>query len=187
MKNLFAILTAMIVFGIATANAETLREKFNGNTELNVLFLNPAGVSVDIDTADNAVLTKELNEKQIPFKHMNLGIYGNLFVLPENKLAINGVNIGKSMLIVDNNYSGIMYISEPSDNYEDMYAHLTKELSKLAVSDTSEKFDSADIEIYMITEKYGIGIAKDPKNKTAIAMLMDMKNLEAFMQMGIQK
>lgn len=179
-------MAAMIALGMATANAETLREKFNGNIELNALFLNPVGISVDIDTADTSSLTQELNENQIPFRTMNLGIYGNLFILPDNKVSINGVKIGKSMMMVNGSYIGIMYISEPSENYEDIYAHLSKGLSKFAVSDTSERLDSDDLRIFMVTDKYEISIAKGPKNKIAMAMLMDMKNLEAFMRIGTQ-
>lgn len=185
MKKIFLIIFALSFVCAGNTKAQSLSDIFESNQELRSLFVNPAGLDQNIDSTDATSLNGELNAKDVPFNMFDMGTYGTIFILPQNKLTINGVDIDKTILVVNDNYSGIMYVSKPSDNFTDMCWHLDNQLKKLSISDVKEEFNTSGINVYMVSDKYGVGVINDPKRKVAMAALMDMKNLKSFLEMPV--
>lgn len=184
MKYIFTLVSIFVLVFVNKANAQSLSEIFQNNSNLKSLLVNPVGLEQDIDSLDANGLEQELNEKKVLFKMFDTGAYGKIYVFPKNEITIGGVDIADTYIVLGDNYSGIMYVSQPSDLFEDACAYIGNQMKEFSLSDANETYESNDISVYAVSDNYGVGIIGDPQKKVAIIALMDIKNLNSFLQMA---
>lgn len=182
MRNILSIIC--ILLSVCVCQAQSLSEILKDNSELTSLFVRPAGIKGTLEDSNTESLKTFLEKANADYKYLNLGKYGNVFRVSPSKLDIGGVNVSQTMLVLNDSFNGVIYESEPCENYKDMYTYLCNSLKKYSVSDKKEDCQADDMSVFMLSDKYGIGLSMMNDRKISMAFLMDMKNLMEFMNLN---
>lgn len=166
--------------------SQTLAKVFENNQELTEIFVNPLGIENAVETNDVATLESEMKKLGLEFNSMDFPILGHFIGIAPKNIMIAGVDINQTMILVQNDMNGIIYISTPSDNYEDLAEYLEKSLAPYAISKgaSSASSNGGNTPVFMLSDKYGVAVKSLADKKTVIFMLMDMKNLQGFLSLG---
>lgn len=185
MKRIVFILMCLSLW-IGVGFSQTLSKLFENNQELTEIFVNPVGIENAVETNDVATLESEMNKLGLQFKSMDFPILGHFFGIATKNFAIADVDISQIMILVQNDMNCIIYMSAPSDNYEDLAEYLEKSLAPYAISTgaLSASTDGREVPVYMLSDKYGVAVKSLADKKTVMFMLMDMKNLQGFLSLG---
>lgn len=174
-----------VIWGICATQAQSLKDVFKDNQELSDLFVNPCGIEHPFEEYDTESLRIDLDKIQSDYKFLSLGDYGNIFrVIPTVPENIGGVKIRQTTIVLNDSFNGIMYESDSCDNYKDMYTYLCNSLKNYSIYNDNEDYQDNDMAVFMLTDKYGVGISLMNDKKITMAFLMDMKNLKKFMNMS---
>lgn len=179
-KRIFVTLCLALacILGI---NARTLSEVLSGSKILSSVFVSPLGLDNVMDIPDMDSLQAKADSLGLSYKVMNLGRYGNVMSVTPEEFEIAGVQVERLMIMMTNGMNGLFIQSAACDNCRDMSDFLDGELAPLAKK--SGSVSDADYRVKMLTEEYGVAAGVSGNSNTAIAILMDMKNLKDFLSL----
>lgn len=178
------ILGCLILICVGIGNSQTLSEIMKGNETLTEIFVNPLGIKNAVDENNFKSLIADMDKLWLEYRSLNLGNYGNAISVNPSDLNIGGVAVENLTILVQENMNGILYQSVSCDNYMDMYDFLEKSLQGFSKMSEKSLIPDLNINIYMLSDKYGIAINAINEHNTIMAMLMDMRNLKGFIGMG---
>lgn len=183
-RRLMAIaLCAVAATGISMAQG--LSEAFKGNDEMTRLFVSPLGID-NVTGLDDAKPVEAIAKKKgLKCEVSNWGEIGQMAKISSPGIAIGGVKIADLYILTGKNAGSIVYKSEPSDKYIDMVSNLDKSLAGFQKFSENDADSSANFNMYMVDSNYGIAVCSVDSKKTAFAYLIDIKDLQGFMKMGM--
>lgn len=185
MKRIVSILMCLSLC-MGVCSSQTLSKLFENNQEMTEIFVNPLGIENAVETNDVTTIESEMKKLGLQFKSMDFPILGHFIGIAPEKFVIADVEINQIMILVQNDMNGIIYISAPSDKYEDLAEYLEKSLAPYAISKgaLSASSNGSETPVYMLSDKYGVAVKSLSDKKTVMFMLIDMKNLQGFLSLG---
>lgn len=185
MKRIATIICCILAI-TASAAAQNLSDVFKGNEALSKIFVNPMGIDNVLDQHDANALKADLDKLGLTYQTRDLGNYGEAFAITPSgfeSFEIGGVPVARMVIMVQDSFNGLMFMSEPSDNYLDLCSYIDNALSGISKRIEGNAADPAGLHQYMLTDTCGIGVIPVPQNKTSIVMLMDIRNLMGFISL----
>ena len=173
----FATIICCILALTASATAQNLSDVLKGNDALVKIFVNPLGIDNVLDQHDANALKADLDKLGLTYEARDFGNAGEAIAITPSGFEIGGVPVARMVITVLDNFNGLMYTTESSDQYLDFCAYLEKSLSGIATRVEGTPDDPNGINIFMLTDTCGIGIFSSPEDKTSIATLLDLRNL----------
>ena len=183
MKKLLSTFACMVLLSLVSS-AQGVSELFKDNSEMKNLFVSPLGIDGVMENPDFDSLVSEVKSRGLDCKSLDLGEYGKILNIMPKDIAIGGVCIDRMMMVVNKDFNGLIYQSEPSDNYKDMCSSLDKSLSGFAKMVDNAGSGTLQFNVYMLNDDYGIAVGAMDNTRTAMAFMMDMKNLKSFMNIA---
>lgn len=181
-----AVLAALFsaIFALSVnCHAQTVSSLLKDEPVLTQLFVHPFGLSSALESYNQESMKCDLNDMDQNFHYLDLGEIGKVFSvkLPDSQLG--GVPVNKAVLTLGKTFNSVMYESEPCDNYKDMCTYLGDYLKKFSKSSGDENYEGNQISVYMLSDKYGVGLLAMDDRKVSMAVLLDMKDLQGFMNL----
>ena len=181
-ENLIIILSVFICN--LSVQAQNISDLLGGDQELARIFVNPLGLDNAVDNTDFNLLTGEFDKLAIAYKALNVNGNGNAISVEPKGMDIGGVEIDNLLIYIQDDMNCLTYKSVQGDNYREMFEYLNKTLPKYAINDGGSMSTNDNIKVYMLSDKYGIGVMAMDRQKTTLAMLMDMRDLNSFINMA---
>lgn len=183
MKKLFSFLL-VIIMGITIGMAQKVADVFKGSELLTDVFVNPLGIVDIASESDPRIVEEKIKQAGVGYKSMQLGPFGEMIRIIQPDINIGGVSISGMGICVNDDAIMLIYQSEVSESYKDMYDVLCKALTNYAKDIDQPGSEDNRFSIFMITDRYGIAVGTDDIRQTALACLLDIKNLQGFIGFG---
>lgn len=177
--NRFFLFIFCVIANTIMLYAQYPPKALSNNEDLTKIFVNPLGIQNAISTSNPDSLIIHIERMGLDYKTIDLGKYGRVISISPTDFHIGNTPISRLMIIIQKDMNGIIFQSAKDDNYKDMSTYLNRLLPNYAVS--SQNMQSYTT--YMLDNTVGIVVGEFEKEKTSMAILMDMKNLQGFLSL----
>lgn len=184
-QNKLNVIIVILITVMTSSNAfaiDSIKEVLSDNSELYDLFVVPFGITSDINRLSADEFLRELEIKEIDCSSVDLGEWGKTINVKPQEMSISNVPIESAIIEIGNNFRTIIYQSAVDDNYKEMSDSLNGCLIKYPVIKKA-----SNMTMYQINDTSGIAISSDAEKKTSMAMLININNVNDFMNQLIDK
>lgn len=183
MKKTISIMIFLIA-GISIGLAQTLSDLFKDDDFLTSVFVSPLGIPNLTDATDIAGVEEKIKESGNAFQLSSLGPFGEVYRISTENMTIGKTPIATMALCTNKDSLMLIYLSESTDSYYDMFESLDMALSRYSNTEDKHLLGKSNYRIHMLTNQYGIAIGTDQDRQISLACLLDIKNLQGFIGLG---